>query len=265
MKRDTLFFGALLVGTTFLFIGASAHAQATIDQTKALAGNALPGDAPGFPVTISQRGAYKLTSDLIVPIGASGIVVTASDVNIDLNGYAIYGPTGQSRYCQGQGINLLCPTDAFNGIEAAAGVTDVQVRNGEINGFGTSALRLNERSTVDHVRSVFSGYYAMIVGADSSITSSVARRNGFGGIFSYGGIVADTIVDGNRYYGIVMATSTGGLVRNSLASRNGFVGMSSGGAVKATFMDNQSNNNNGAAGFSGGVQLPGNVCASPAC
>src|SRR6185436_8638324 len=35
-----------------------------IDQNRALAGNVTPGDAPGFPVTISQPGSYKLSGNL---------------------------------------------------------------------------------------------------------------------------------------------------------------------------------------------------------
>ncbi|NWG73776.1 MAG: hypothetical protein HXY24_04090 [Rubrivivax sp.] len=44
-----------------------AHAvdgEILITQAKALAGNVTPGDAPGFPVTISQPGKYKLAGHL---------------------------------------------------------------------------------------------------------------------------------------------------------------------------------------------------------
>ena len=33
-----------------------------IDQNHALAGNITPGDGPGFPVTLSQPGSYRLTA-----------------------------------------------------------------------------------------------------------------------------------------------------------------------------------------------------------
>ena len=35
-----------------------------IDQNKALAGSVTPGDTPGFPVTISQPGSYRLSGNL---------------------------------------------------------------------------------------------------------------------------------------------------------------------------------------------------------
>src|SRR5580704_7633428 len=64
-----------------------------IDQNHALAGNITPGDAPGFPVTISQSGSYRLAGNLIVPdVNTSAIVVTAENVSLDLNGFSIIGP-----------------------------------------------------------------------------------------------------------------------------------------------------------------------------
>jgi len=265
MKRDTLFFGALLVGTAFLFIGASAHAQATIDQTKALAGNALPGDAPGFPVTISQRGSYKLTSNLVVPAGVGGILVTASDVSIDLNGFAITG----ANTCSGFGATVVCThSGSAAGIEAAAGVTDVQVRNGAVDGFEKAGMWLNQRSTIDRVKARFNSGYAIVVRADSSVGNSVVERNLFGGVFIEGGMVFDTIASGNRDNGIVVYnTADGALLRNNVAAYNGLIGLKAE-ALRVTFMDNQANKNGGqnaAYNPATSAMLPGNVCNGGAC
>jgi hypothetical protein len=38
-----------------------------IDQNHALGGGVTPGDAAGFPVTISQSGSYRLSGNLTVP------------------------------------------------------------------------------------------------------------------------------------------------------------------------------------------------------
>src|SRR5438270_1570559 len=65
-----------------------------IDQNRALAGNVTPGDAPGFPVTISVPGSYRLSGNLMVPDAhTSAISITADHVTIDLNGFSIIGPT----------------------------------------------------------------------------------------------------------------------------------------------------------------------------
>src|SRR5580693_1218836 len=63
-----------------------------INQANALAGNVTPGDAPGFPVTISVAGSYRLSSNLTVPdANTDAIDITVSHVTIDLNGFSIIG------------------------------------------------------------------------------------------------------------------------------------------------------------------------------
>src|ERR1700729_54043 len=64
-----------------------------IDQNHALAGNVTPGDAPGFPITISQPGSYKLAGNLTIGDKDTGAIeITANDVTIDLGGFSITGP-----------------------------------------------------------------------------------------------------------------------------------------------------------------------------
>src|SRR5436190_8539455 len=66
-----------------------------INQKAALAGGVTAGDAPGFPVTIDASGSYRLTGNLSVDHKTTAIQVTAAaaDVEIDLNGFSILGPT----------------------------------------------------------------------------------------------------------------------------------------------------------------------------
>lgn len=63
-----------------------------IDQAKALAGNVTPGDTAGFPVTISRPGSYRLSSNLTVPPGVNAVLISASGVTLDLNGFTVLGP-----------------------------------------------------------------------------------------------------------------------------------------------------------------------------
>jgi len=248
------------------FAGSSAHAQATIDQNKAVNGSVTPGDAPGFPITLSQRGSYKLTGNLVVPAATGAILVTASDVSIDLNGFTITG----ANTCSGYGATVACKnTGSAAGIEAAAGVTDVQVRNGTVDGFEKAGLWLNQRSTVERVKSRFNKGYAIVVRADSSVGNSLVERNGIAGVYSEGGLVFDTIASGNGSYGIVVANpADGALLRNNVATHNGIHGLS-GQAIRITYMDNQANKNGQQNIASGNLAtsalLPGNVCNGGAC
>ncbi|MBC7832980.1 MAG: hypothetical protein H7Y62_13290 [Hyphomicrobium sp.] len=145
----------------------------------------------------------------------------------------------------------------------------MQVRNGAVDGFEQAALWLNQRSTVDRVKSRFNNGYAFVVRADSSVGNSLVERNGIGGVFSEGGLVFDTIASGNGSYGIVIySTADGALVRNNVATHNGLNGFS-GQAIRITFMDNQANKNGG-QNFSysnpaTSALLPGNVCNGGSC
>ena len=87
--RTRLATGALAL--LALTAAGQALAQATIDQNKALAGNVTPGDMPGFPITLSVPGSYKLTGNLVVPGGLNGIEITSDNVTLDLNGFRIAG------------------------------------------------------------------------------------------------------------------------------------------------------------------------------
>jgi hypothetical protein len=70
-----------------------------IDQAKANAGNVTPGDAPGFPVSLTRPGSYRLSSNLRSP-SAVAIEITANGVSLNLNGFSIIGsnvfPSGEA-------------------------------------------------------------------------------------------------------------------------------------------------------------------------
>src|ERR1700686_3824069 len=103
-----------------------------INQSSALAGNVTPGDAPGFPVTISVSGSYKLTGNLTVPdANTTGIQITADFVSIDLNGFSIIGPVVCSG---GSPVNSCNPSGSAPGISSSnAGIS---VSNGIVRGVG---------------------------------------------------------------------------------------------------------------------------------
>lgn len=76
-----------------------------------------PGDATAVYI-ISQAGSYYLTGNISVPGAKSGIRITASDVTLDLNGFAIFAGT-----------------TSVNGVVGAGTLSAVTVRNGTVVGF----------------------------------------------------------------------------------------------------------------------------------
>jgi hypothetical protein len=101
-----------------------------INQAAALAGGITPGDTPGFPVTLSQPGSYRLTGNLDTTglpnaQDVTVIRVTASDVSIDLNGFAIVGPVT----CTGMPVTSCTANSPLPGlgVQAGSGVTNLAV------------------------------------------------------------------------------------------------------------------------------------------
>jgi hypothetical protein len=69
-----------------------------INQELALAGGITPGDAPGFPVSLTLPGSYRLTGNLDISAQPSAenltaIEILSSFVTLDRNGFALLGPT----------------------------------------------------------------------------------------------------------------------------------------------------------------------------
>ncbi|HZO55191.1 MAG TPA: hypothetical protein VFB63_20955 [Bryobacteraceae bacterium] len=95
-----------------------------IDQNRALAGNVTPGDTPGFPVTLSQPGSYRLSGNLSVPSGQNAILIAAQNITIDLNGFSITTPV---QLQIGGAIGIVS-----NGIALP---NNIKIHNGTIEGF----------------------------------------------------------------------------------------------------------------------------------
>ena len=219
MKADNFFLAVLLASTTGLFASTAARAQATIDQNKALAGSVTPGDGPGFPVTLSVPGSYKLTGNLVVPAGPSGIVVTATGVTLDLNGFNIGGPITCSRNGATASVTCSAPTATNYGVEFTTGGN--VVRNGSVRGFSTGVRFLGAdllenllveqnfssgvqspsfvgaRTLIRGVRVQLNGGHGMVVSA-TLVQGSTSAANGGHGLYGGRTVVYDSVSVDNK-------------------------------------------------------------------
>jgi hypothetical protein len=264
-----------------LLASGAAHAVdgvVLIDQNKAIAGNVTPGDAPGYPVTISQPGSYRLSGNLTVPNeNTSGISVTAGNVTIDMNGFAILGPvvcSGQPLACSPFGIGIGIGNMGSNAHHIA-------VRNGAVQGMGWGIALDNDGHVIEKVRAsgnrnygigilagvvihssaTSNGSEGIRVTAAGTVSHNNVRFNGTNGIFVGEGMVSHNTANNNGNFGI--ATSSALLSHNN-ASFNGAHGLSllqSGGYFGNVLVGN----NGGAQQIAGGVSMGHNVCNGPTC
>ena len=182
-----------------------------INQTAALNGNVTPGDAPGFPVTISVSGSYRLSSNLTVPDAATtAIKVLVDDVTIDLNGFSIVGPTVCS-------AGSCSPLGQGNGVEALT--TNVKVFNGNVRGMGFRGVQLTGTlGFVEKVHAIFNGATGILV-SNGIVSLSSATSNGNDGIIAIS--VIGSFSESNGQNGIHGTQS----VNNSVAVSNGNQGI----------------------------------------
>ncbi len=220
---------ALIVGLGPLSV-AAGDGVIEINQACAAAG-CTPGDAPGFPVSLTASGSYRLTSNLEVPDQNTTAIELGSDADrssIDLNGFAILGPT----VCSSIGACSLLGSG--NGIAASAGTTDVTVRNGRILGMGDHGVLLQNRDYVQGVTAQSNGGVGIEVGPFSSVIDCQAISNGGVGIR----------VDENTS-GTAFDNAGESLIHGNLSVRNGRAGAG--------------------GDFQGGTDTGGNVCSDGTC
>lgn len=252
MKLQSLALALVLLGSA-----ASAAAQATITHEQALAGNVTPGDAPGYPVTISVPGHYVLKGNLQVPSTTGGIHATVGGVTLDLNGFTVGGPgtcsqgTNNVVTCTHYALASTADRNALSGIRfAGLGNT---VRNGTVRGFrghgvsggdtvlenlvlhdnryaGFSSWAVSYVSRVSGTRILRNGDHGVHSGAYLIFERSAAIKNGGDGLHVSGALVTDSVLTNNRRYGITSASNPHSTIRGTQLRYN-FLGPTSGGVL----------------------------------
>jgi hypothetical protein len=242
-----------LVGTT-----AADEGVLEINQARALAGGVSPFDTPGFPVSITEPGSYRLTSNLdrrgLAPDVDAVLIAANPRVTLDLNGFEIIGEND----CSPMPCTIL---GAGRGIVAFG--DDVNIVNGGVRGMPGPGISINGRGAVSDVTVSENGGDGISVGI-GRVTGCLAQRNYDNGVRLDNGIVRGTLTHSNRLSGFVL--SAGSLVESE-AFGNGGLGLSAGNLGLTGYGANVLICNNGgvcndAAQSNGPVQIGANVCGS---
>lgn len=249
-----------LAATTLSLVMPASAAIIVITQAKANAGGVTPGDTPGFPVSLSQPGAYRLDTNLTVPAGKQGISVRSNYVDIDMNGFLL------------SGWNAAGTARAGNyGVYSSFGVGSI--RNGVITGFKFDGIFLTGNSnswTVEDMTIQSNGGVGINaeVSAYSRIVDSTISINGAFGIVcgSYCHIEGNNISD-NGHNGISLESGT--VLGNTIFSNIGYGIYDTGSQTDTGFGNNTIIDNN--ASDPSGLQvlfvipLQPNACQPAAC
>ncbi len=207
----------LLIGTALQWgAGSAAHAAdgtILINQQKAQTGSVTTGDAPGFPVTLSQSGSYVLSGNLTVPDqNTTAIQVTADNVTINLNGFSIIGPNIANGY--GEGVS-------------ASSRTNIAVLNGTVRGMGSPGVHLGNKARAEGLR-LISNTDGIRVGVDSLVKDILALGNRVTGIYIYGkSTLLNSVATQNGEDGVFAGEDC--LIQGNTVHGNGRFGVSAGG------------------------------------
>lgn len=220
-----------VVCVTLVCVAAAASAYAAdgvleINQSCAATG-CFSGDTAGFPVTLSQSGSYRLTSNLSDT--ASAITISGDSITLDLGGFTV---DGQGR-CTGVPVTS-CTGAGVSSLGILVSGDQVQIRNGIVRGYGNANIRFADCATgctledVMVTESAAEGVAVLQAGTAELVFRNVdIVRNGDEGFDVTGG-VAHASIDASRIAGNA-GTGAEGLslstITNTRFSSNGALGV----------------------------------------
>ncbi len=210
-----------------------------INQAQALSGGVTAGDAPGFPITISQAGSYRLTGNLSyesaaqltgqcdspVNAGVCFIHILSNDVSLDLNGFSLNGDFSIDSGIIADGDNISIGNGFLKEFPVigvwtgkSSRITGLQLveagmQKYSINSDGNCLIRDNIVTGSEH-EGIF------VRGDGCTITRNVVQDNSQGIVVTGNGctISENTVLDSNSFAGISV---TGGCtIRNNNISGN---------------------------------------------
>ncbi|MCG8405192.1 MAG: right-handed parallel beta-helix repeat-containing protein [Phycisphaerales bacterium] len=178
----------------------------------------LSGDANALYV-ITTSGSYYLTKNITGQANKDGIRVEASDVTIDLGGFALIGVAGSEHGISDNGPGSLKRVRIINGTIRDWGVNGVSVQ------FASGELR--------NLRATGNGSNGLVIGGPSLVLDCAATDNGSDGIWT-SGIIRDCAASSNNGQGITVGAKSE--IHDCTSSNNGAHGinMSLGEGVIAT-------------------------------
>ena len=201
---------------------ALAAGPIVLTQAKALAGGITPGDAPGFPITLSKSGSYVFKSNLLPPAGVNGIEVTVPYVTIDFDGFLLHGGSAASIGITTTGNALTVKNGIiahFNLVGIQASTAYVSVENVQIMENGQNGVSLGDYAKVTGSIISANGSSGIDCGNYCHVEGNVLSSNKFRGVYVGSGSILGNTIQNNHSFGI-RAVNGVGYGENTLLGNN---------------------------------------------
>jgi len=155
------------------------------------------------PVKITLPGSYQLQMNIVITnANKTAILVTADDVTIDLNGFAIIGPN----VCSGD--PLVCNNNGTGKGIDASGKQNIKVYNGTVRGMGNAGIITGGGAIMESVRVVSNGGNGIYVNGSGTVSGNTVTGNDGYGIYVGNGTVSGNTVTGSGGHGITVVSGT---------------------------------------------------------
>ena len=217
---------AMLAGLGGLAAGAFLASTANAGPLSPPSGpiSSTPGPEPRIPINsqntpgsgsstfrILQPGSYYLESNITGQPGKIAISIEASNVSIDLMGYALLGVPGSLQGLRTTGIQ-----------------NDLIIRNGTVSNWGSDGVNLavdgsGLNSIIEGISSSSNGQHGIRTGINAIIRNCVSSQNGSSGI----------------------TATENACITNCQSRSNGTIGISAGNASCITNCSSQANGSSG--------------------
>lgn len=114
--------------------------------------------AGGFPFKITEAGSYQLSGNLQAPPGKQAILVAASNVALDLNGFNVSCTFGASNT---GALSINCVGDSGAGLNS--GISDITIRNGTVTLTQTQGAQVTNPLASPNIAVGFLGTHNVIM------------------------------------------------------------------------------------------------------
>ncbi len=165
-----------------------------VEPRTAINATNTPGDATAL-FKITKAGSYYLTGNLTGQAGRSGIIITVSDVTIDLNGFEMLGVAGSADGIAVQGT--VANIAVVHGVVRSWGASGISLSNG--TSFNTriddvrayqnqgSGLAVGVSGIISHCSSTYNAGTGIVAGTTSCIIDCTMTNNSARGIYAEDG------------------------------------------------------------------------------